>query len=157
MISSSFAPRIIGPLASGLFAQINRIDTSDIGGDLGTFDGDVFSATDTGKSWPPLPGFDPATSETWPTDAQLINHLDAPAAPLVPAEVTPLQMRRALNTSGLRTVVESAVAAAPQDARDAWEFASVIRRDDPILAGMAAALGKTDAEIDALFILAATF
>lgn len=81
----------------------------------------------------------------------------APQAAPVPAEVTPLQMRRALNAAGLRPAVESAVAAAPQDARDAWEFASVIRRDDPVLAAVGAALGKTAAEIDDLFRAAASF
>jgi hypothetical protein len=70
-------------------------------------------------------------------------------------QVTPLQMRRALNATELRAAVEAAVAAADQDARDAWQYASVIRRDDPILAAMAAALGKTPEEIDELFALAA--
>lgn len=73
----------------------------------------------------------------------------------VPASCTPLQMRRALNAAGLRSSVEAAVADSPQDVKDAWDFASIILRDDPIIAGMAAALGKSSADVDALFIAAA--
>jgi hypothetical protein len=71
--------------------------------------------------------------------------------------VTPLQMRRALNAAGLRTAVEAAVAAASQDVRDAWEFATVIVRTDPLLTALAADLGKTEADLDALFAAAAQF
>jgi hypothetical protein len=73
-----------------------------------------------------------------------------PPAP-VPQEVTPLQMRLALNAAGLRSTVESAVAVADQETKDAWEFASTIRRDNALLAGMAAALGLTSAQVDELF------
>jgi hypothetical protein len=71
--------------------------------------------------------------------------------------VTPLQMRRALNASNLRDAVEAAVAAAPQDVRDAWEFATEIRRNDALLISLATALGKSDADLDILFQLAASF
>ncbi len=66
-------------------------------------------------------------------------------------------MRRALNASGLRTQVEGALAAAPQDARDAWEFATDIRRDDATLNAMAAALGLSTTQVDDLFRLAASY
>jgi hypothetical protein len=81
----------------------------------------------------------------------------SPAAPIppVPDEVTPLQMRRALNAAGLRSTVEAAVAAADQETKDAWEFASTIRRDNALLAGMAVALGLTGAQVDDLFRAAA--
>jgi hypothetical protein len=75
----------------------------------------------------------------------------------VPGEVTPLQMRLALNAAGLRPTIEAAVAAADQQTRDAWEFASTIRRDNPLLAAMASALGLPPAQVDALFRNAATF
>jgi len=75
----------------------------------------------------------------------------------IPQSVTPLQVRRALNQAGLRSSVEAAIAAASQDARDAWEFASVINRDNPILDSMAAALGMSSAQVDQLFVLAASF
>lgn len=75
----------------------------------------------------------------------------------VPQSVTPWQMRRALNQLGLRSMVEAAVAAGDQDARDGWEFALEIRRDNPLLASMAQALGMTDVQLDDLFRLAAAF
>jgi len=88
-------------------------------------------------------------------DAAVAAEVDRAA--YVPPEVTPWQMRRALNQLGLRAMVEAAVAAGDQDARDGWEFALEIRRDNPLLAGMAAALGMTDAQLDDLFRLAASF
>ncbi len=73
----------------------------------------------------------------------------------VPEAVTPRQIRKALNASGLRATVEAAVAAAPQDVRDEWEYALEIRRDYPLMTAMAAQLGMTDAQIDDLFRAAA--
>lgn len=74
-----------------------------------------------------------------------------------PSPVTPLQIRRALNASGMRNMVEAALASAPQDARDAWDYATEVRREDATLNFMAAALGMTPTQIDELFSLAATF
>lgn len=101
----------------------------------------------------------PAKTLATPENAldDIVTNPPAPALLPAPVEVTPLQMRRALNTAGLRSAVEAAVGAAAQDVRDAWEFASVIRRDDSLLAGVAAYLGKTSVEIDDLFRLASTF
>lgn len=93
-----------------------------------------------------------------PSDDTLVAAIAAalvdPPAP-VPAEVTPLQMRRALNAAGLRATVEAAVAADDQETKDAWEFASTIRRDNALLAGMGTALGLTTEQIDNLFRQAA--
>lgn len=83
------------------------------------------------------------------------NPYRAPAP--APVQVTPLQVRRALNASGLRDQVEAALTAAPQDARDAWEFATEIRRDDATLNAMATALGLTTTQVDDLFRLAASY
>lgn len=71
-----------------------------------------------------------------------------------PVVVTPWQIRKALNASGLRAAVEAAVAASDQQTKDAWEFAQEFRRDNPLIAAVAGAMGKTDGEIDALFALA---
>ena len=70
--------------------------------------------------------------------------------------VTPWQIRKALNQLGLRDAVESYVASASQDAKDAWEFATQFERNHPFIVACGAALGKSDAEIDALFQLAVT-
>lgn len=75
----------------------------------------------------------------------------------VPESVTPRQIRWALNASGLRATVEGAVANADQDTRDAWEFSNEIRRDNPLLNSLAAAMGMTSAQLDDLFKLADSF
>jgi len=80
-----------------------------------------------------------------------------PADPIpVPAiTVTPWQIRKALNQLGLRSAVEDAIfRSADQELKDGWEFSNEITRDSPLVIGMAAALSKTDAEVDALFDLA---
>ena len=66
-------------------------------------------------------------------------------------------MRRALTAAGLRSSVESAVAAADQGTKDAWEFATAIRRDHPLVVGMAGSLGLSDAEVDDIFRSAASY
>jgi len=68
--------------------------------------------------------------------------------------VTPWQMREALNRSGLRAAVESAVAVASQAVQDGWEFAQEFRSDNALIAAVAQSLGKTDADALALFALA---
>ena len=101
----------------------------------------------------------PTTANEANVEAELpalwANPYRTPAPP--PSPVTPLQVRRALNASGLRTQVETALASAPQDARDAWEFATEIKRDDATLNAMAASLGITPTQIDGLFTLAASY
>ena len=78
----------------------------------------------------------------------------ANTAPSPVLTCTPWQIRKALNQTGLRDAVESAVAVAEQTTKDGWEFATEFRRDDPLLVSMGTALGKTEAELDALFALA---
>jgi hypothetical protein len=77
---------------------------------------------------------------------------EAPAP--VPQVITPWQLRKALNQTGLRALVETAVSQADQNTRDGWEFATEFRRDDPMLNAMAAALGMTAEQLDGLFQLA---
>lgn len=76
--------------------------------------------------------------------------------PPVPSQVTPLQMRKAIRASGLRALVVSYLQTADEATVEAWEYALTIERDNAMIAGAAAALGKTEAEIDDLFRLAAT-
>lgn len=70
--------------------------------------------------------------------------------------VSPWQMRKALNQLGLRAAVEAAVAAADQDTKDGWEFATQFVRTDPTVVAIGVALSKTETEIDAIFELATT-
>lgn len=66
----------------------------------------------------------------------------------------PLQLRRALRQTGDYAAVVAAIAAADEETQEAWEYASEVRRLDPMIEGMRVALGKTEAEVDSLFELA---
>ena len=79
----------------------------------------------------------------------------APAAE-VPQTVTPLQMRRALRQVGFMDAVQQWAASAGPDAQDAWEYAVAFERSNSSIVAAAAALGKTPAQIDDLFRLAAS-
>lgn len=73
----------------------------------------------------------------------------------VPQEVTDLQARLALIAAGKLAAVDAVVAGA-DDATKAWyDRALTWRRDSPIIASLAPALGLTSADLDALFIDAA--
>lgn len=78
------------------------------------------------------------------------------AQPVGITTVTPRQIRQALTRAGLRATVEAAVAAADQDTKDWWEFATSIERNNSELIAMAAALGVSDVALDDLFHLAST-
>ncbi len=71
--------------------------------------------------------------------------------------VTRRQMLTALHRVGLLTAIKGAVAASGDvELQIAFDESQEFQRNNPFLASMAAALGKTDAEIDAVFALAAT-
>lgn len=74
----------------------------------------------------------------------------------IPQSVSPRQIRQAMTKVGMRAAVEGAVAAADQDTRDWYEFATEFRRDSPVVAMLAATLGVTDSQLDALWMLAGT-
>ena len=72
-------------------------------------------------------------------------------ADIIPVEIpilscTPWQIRKKLNKEGLRSAVESYVASevSTQDEKDAWEFATEFREDNPLLVNAAAMLGIPD-------------
>ena len=66
--------------------------------------------------------------------------------PLPILSCSPWQIRKKLNKEGMRDAVESYVASeqATQDEKDAWEFATEFREDNPLLMNAAAMLGITD-------------
>lgn len=74
----------------------------------------------------------------------------------VPASVTRRQFKQGLSRIGLRAAVEAAIAAADQDTKDWYADSLNFERSNPVMNGMAAALGKTPEDIDNLFRLAAT-
>lgn len=85
--------------------------------------------------------------------ASVINiAIPAPA----PMSVTPRQIRMALTQAGLRSAVEAAVAAGDQDLKDWWFESNAFERDRPQVLAMAALLGVSDAQLEALWTLADT-
>lgn len=80
-----------------------------------------------------------------------------PNSPAVSKQsISPRQFRQALTSIGLRSAVEAAVAAADQDTKDWYGYATSFERSNAVLIAMATALGKTSEEIDALFALGAS-
>lgn len=75
-------------------------------------------------------------------------------APVV--TVSAWQIRKALNQLSLRDLVEDAIVAADQDTKDAWEYATEFERNHPLVLSLGTALGKTGAELDAIWALAVT-
>ena len=82
----------------------------------------------------------------------------ADSAP-VPLRVTMRQARLALHGAGKLAAVDAAIDAMPEPQKSAarieWEYAAEVRRDNDFVAGLAPALGMTDAQVDALFVAAA--
>jgi hypothetical protein len=76
-------------------------------------------------------------------------------APAVPVLVSRFQAKTALLQAGLLAAVEAAMAQASPVAQLAWADAVEFRRDSPTVAGMAATLNLTGAQLDALFMAAA--
>jgi hypothetical protein len=94
----------------------------------------------------------PAEAPRW--WAGVARDAPAPPAPPVPLSISPLQARRALLAAGLLDDVEAALAEAPRETQLAWEYAVEVRRDDPMLITVAAALGLSAEQVDALFLAA---
>lgn len=89
------------------------------------------------------------------TDDRIVQVFDVIDRP-PPQTLTPLQARRALRQLGLKAAVDAYVATLPEEAQEAWQYATAIQRQDPILTVGAAALGLTDDQIDDLFRLGST-
>lgn len=87
------------------------------------------------------------------TDAELLQQIED-AKPKV---VTMRQARLALLQSGLLATVETAITSGTDETiKIEWEYATEVKRDWASLIVLMTALGKTSADIDALFQLAST-
>lgn len=73
----------------------------------------------------------------------------------IPQVVSRFQAQAALYQAGLLEQAEAAVLAAGPLAKLAWDNAQEFRRTSPTINGLAAALGLSSEQIDALFIAAA--
>ena len=68
----------------------------------------------------------------------------------------PLQLRRVLRQTGDYAAVVAALEQADEETQEAWEYASEVRRLDPMIESMRQAMGRTPEEVDAIFELAVT-
>jgi hypothetical protein len=94
-------------------------------------------------------------------EADTITWPEPPVPPVpVPQSVTMRQARLALHAAGLLAGVDAAIASMQEPAKTAaaieWEYASAVERNAGLVPAMAAALGMSEADIDDLFITAAT-
>ena len=74
----------------------------------------------------------------------------------IPSSLTPAQARLALNYFGLRDQVETAIAAAGQDVKDRWEYATAIDIDHPFVLDMCDAIGISRGQLHELFMYGMT-
>ena len=74
-----------------------------------------------------------------------------PAPVFVPQQVTMRQARLELLSRGLLDDVEAMIAAAGREAQIEWEYAALVERGNPVIAGVQQQQGFTDAQIDDLF------
>lgn len=75
----------------------------------------------------------------------------------IPQSVTPRQIRLALSQAGLRQQVEDYVNSQDNAVQDSWHYSTGFDRTNPLILACQDALGKTEEELDAIFILAASF
>lgn len=74
--------------------------------------------------------------------------------PTVPQQITMRQAQQALLEAGLLDTVETAVSFAPRSVQIDWQKGSIVERNSHTVTLLQAQMGKTDWEIDQLFIRA---
>lgn len=79
-----------------------------------------------------------------------------PGIPRVPQVVTRRQALLALLAAGKLDAVEQQMSSAPRAVQIAWEAAGTFERASPLIEAMGPAVGLSPADIDALFIEAAS-
>lgn len=80
--------------------------------------------------------------------------------PFIPEFVTMRQARLALLAAGLLANVDTAIDSLPSPTKEAarieWDYSSTVERHRGLVQSLGATMGLTDAQLDALFIQAAT-
>ncbi len=75
-----------------------------------------------------------------------------PVVEPVPTVVTMAQAQLALLAAGHLDAVEAAVETMPREAQILWRKANTVVRGDPLLIELAALLGLSETDVDALFV-----
>lgn len=69
----------------------------------------------------------------------------------------PLQIRRALRALNRMDDIKNYLETAPEEVKEAWEYATIFPRLDPLILEVQQVLEATDEDVDELFELALTF
>ena len=166
-LSTTYWPRVI-TLADSTLVRITRLDTTDIAYDIVESAGEadpgvpIYRTLTPALACAPLAGFGPA-AEAWPDDATLAAHIAAqralPVPVSVPAEVSRARFLIAVyDLYGITVVAIQAQIEAIEDEATRYKAgvwfanAQTFRRDNAYLLALAAALGRTSADLDAAFI-----
>lgn len=104
--------------------------------------------------WRPVEKVGSGTAKTVTIEPTRILITYSTPPPFLPEFVSPYQARVALLNAGLLDSVNAAVAAAPDSVKLAWEYATVVERNSPMIAALAGILGLTAEQVDQLFIAA---
>lgn len=127
---------------------------------------DMLTAHGYASIAPTLPTYSPATEKaveiapiniagTWTQQWQVVQLTAEELAAKIPQSVTMRQARLALLAAGMLPAVTAAINAAGDAAKIDWEYAQTVDRGFGLVPAMAAQLGLTEAQIDALFVAAA--
>lgn len=102
-----------------------------------------------------VPALDSRIGDLWDGEAFVPA---PPAPPVVPPSVTMRQARLALLGAGLLDDVDAAINALPSPQKEAarieWEYSQEVQRHNGFVSVLAPLLGLTDAQTDALFLVA---
>lgn len=119
----------------------------------------------------PLPSYDATTHKVvegspvltegaWVQQWSVVALTEAELAARIPTSVSPRQARLALLGAGLLPLVQTALEALPEPMKSAalieWEYATTIDRGSNLVTALGGSLGLTEAQLDGLFIAAAT-
>ena len=102
-----------------------------------------------------VPALDSRIGDLWDGEAFVPA---PPAPPVVPPSVTMRQARLALLGAGLLDDIDAAINALPSPQKEAarieWEYSQEVQRHNGFVSVLAPLLGLTDAQTDALFLVA---
>ncbi len=111
-----------------------------------------------GRAGTPVPDYDSQAAGAFWRGGQWEIVPAQPAIDPVPQVVSMRQARLALLAAGLLDQVNAAIAAMPGTegaaARIEWEYAQEVRRDSPLVMGLAPLLSLGDGQLDSLFRVA---
>ncbi len=105
-----------------------------------------------------VPALDSRIGDLWDGEAFVPAPPAPPHPPVVPPSVTMRQARLALLGAGLLDDIDAAINALPSPQKEAarieWEYSQEVHRHNGFVSVLAPLLGLTEAQTDALFLVA---